>query len=216
MNDEATLTKLNILCGVKNDVFLGTRIPRHYNLVVSPEIDKNEEEPIEGGVGAQRRIGEITNTTKSKIFTHFLKGKISFTLLETLLTILGELEYLEGLVELAIRCKDEEIQQVIHIVVVPVVPTIKRMNINRNHRGKTLHLTYEVHSGLIEGLVDTSASMLVMVTTIVRELGIMHLVSGNESYKTTSGTITKALGRVTNIFMKVGNVQCNGVSYYGH
>ncbi len=39
----------------------------------------------------------------------------------------------------------------------------------------------------------------------------MHLVSGNESYKIVSSTITKALGRITNILMKVGNVQCNMV-----
>jgi hypothetical protein len=48
-DEEATLTELNILCGVKNNVFLGTRIPRPWNLVVFPKIDKNEEEPIEDG-----------------------------------------------------------------------------------------------------------------------------------------------------------------------
>jgi hypothetical protein len=34
--------------------------------------------------------------------------------------------------------------------------------------GKTLHLTVEVHNGLIEGLVDIGAFMLVMAITIVR------------------------------------------------
>ncbi len=77
------------------------------------------------GVGAQKRIGEITNIAKSKILTHFLKGKISFSILETVLTVPGELDYLEGLVKLARRCKDEKKKQVIHIVVVHVVPTIK-------------------------------------------------------------------------------------------
>jgi hypothetical protein len=119
------LTELNILCGVKNNVFLRTIILRRYNIVVSPEIDKNEEEPIEDGVGAQWRIGEITNIAKSKVFTHFLKGKISFTFWETILIILVELECLEGLVKLAKRCKDEKTQQVIHIVAIHVVPTIK-------------------------------------------------------------------------------------------
>jgi len=93
---------------VKNNVFLGTRIPRPWNLVVFLEIDKNEEEPIEDGVGAQKRIGKITNIAKSKILIHFLKGKISFSILETVLTIPGELDYLEGLVKLARRCKDEK------------------------------------------------------------------------------------------------------------
>jgi hypothetical protein len=46
----------------------------------------------------------------------------------------------------------------------------------------------------------------VMVTSVVRELGIMHLVSKNERYKTTSTIITKAFGRIMNIPMKVGNV----------
>jgi hypothetical protein len=67
-------------------------------------------------------------------------------------------------------------------------------------------LIIEVHNSLIEGLVDTSVSMLVMVTTIVRELRIMHWVLGNENYKTTFGIVTKALGRIMDIHVKVGNV----------
>jgi len=57
------------------------------------------------------RIGEITNIAKSKMLTHFLKGKISLTLLETITIVLGELEYLEGLVKLAKRLKDEELNK---------------------------------------------------------------------------------------------------------
>jgi hypothetical protein len=45
------LTELNILSGMKNNVFSGTIIPRRRNSVVFPEIDKNEEEPIEDSVG---------------------------------------------------------------------------------------------------------------------------------------------------------------------
>ncbi len=45
----------------------------------------------------------------------------------------------------------------------------------------TLHLAIEINQTLIEGLVDTRASMLVMVANIVKELGIMHLVVGNET-----------------------------------
>ncbi len=104
------MIELNILCGVKNNVFSGIRIPRCRNLVVFPKIDKNEEEPIEDGVGTHRRIGEITNIAKSRILTHFLKGKISFTPLKTILIVLGELEYLEDLVKLARKHKDEKIQ----------------------------------------------------------------------------------------------------------
>jgi hypothetical protein len=57
------------------------------------------------------RIGEITNIAKSKMLTHFLNGKISLTLLETITIVLGELEYLEGLVKLAKRLKDEELNK---------------------------------------------------------------------------------------------------------
>lgn len=131
------------------------------------EIDRNEEEPFEDGEGAQRRFGEVTNITKSKILTHFLKGKISFTPLETILIVLGEFKYLEVLVKLAKRHKDEKIQQVTHIVVILIIPTIKWVNINRNHKGKTLRLTIEVHNGLIEGLVNIGAFMSIMAIVII-------------------------------------------------
>jgi len=36
----------------------------------------------------------------------------------------------------------------------------------------------------------------------------MHLVIGNESYKTTSEVITRALGRVEEIQVKIGGLQC--------
>jgi predicted aspartyl protease len=69
-------------------------------------------------------------------------------------------------------------------------PTIRWVCINKTHRNKTLHLVVEINQALIESLVDTGASMLVMVASVVKEFGIMHLVSGHETYKTTSGTIT--------------------------
>jgi hypothetical protein len=48
--------------------------------------------------------------------------------------------------------------------------------------------------------------MSVLVAAVVRELGIMHLVTGNESYKTASGVITRALGRVDEIQVKIGSI----------
>jgi hypothetical protein len=66
----------------------------------------------------------------------------------------------------------------------------------------------EVNNYLVEGLVDTRASMSVMAAAVVRELGLMHLVSGSETYKTTSGAITQALGRIDQVSIKVGGVQC--------
>ncbi len=50
--------------------------------------------------------------------------------------------------------------------------------------------------------------MSILAAAVVRELGIMHLVTGNESYKTASGVITWALGRVDEIQMRIGGIQC--------
>jgi len=43
---------------------------------------------------------------------------------------------------------------------------------------------------MIEGLVDTGASMSIMAVNVVREFSIMHLVAGHETYKMTSGIMT--------------------------
>jgi hypothetical protein len=43
----------------------------------------------------------------SKTFMHFMKGKISFSPMEMIIIVLEELEYLEGLVKLGRRRKDE-------------------------------------------------------------------------------------------------------------
>jgi hypothetical protein len=40
-------------------------------------------------------------SSQSKILTHFIKGKFSLSLMETILSILGKLEYLESLMKLA-------------------------------------------------------------------------------------------------------------------
>jgi hypothetical protein len=48
---------------------------------------------------------------KFKILSHFIKGKIALTPMETIFIIPGELEYLEGLVKLARRRKNAEGQK---------------------------------------------------------------------------------------------------------
>jgi predicted aspartyl protease len=48
----------------------------------------------------------------------------------------------------------------------------------------------EINNYVVEGLVDTGASMSVMAAAIVRELGIMHLVIGFETYKMASKVVT--------------------------
>jgi len=64
-----------------------------------------------------------------------------------------------------------------------IVPTLRKIYINKTHRSKTLHLLVEINNYVVEGLVDTRASMFVMVVVVVRELGIMHLVIKSEIYK---------------------------------
>jgi hypothetical protein len=58
-----------------------------------------------------------------------------------------------------------------------------------------LHLVVEINQALIKGLVDTWVFMSIMATNIVRELVIMHLVAGHETYMTTSSIVIDALGR---------------------
>ncbi len=94
------------------------------------------------------------------------------------------------------------------MLVVSAIPSLRKICINKTHRSKTLHLLVEISNYVVEGLVDTGASMSVMATTIVRELGMMHLVTRTETYKTASGVITQALGTIDEIPVKVGGVQC--------
>jgi hypothetical protein len=88
------------------------------------------------------------------------------------------------------------------------VPTLRKICINKTHWSKTLHLLVEINNNVVEGLVDIRASMSIMAGAVVKELGIMHLVTGSETYKTTSRVVTQALSRIDEIPVKVGGVQC--------
>jgi hypothetical protein len=70
--------------------------------------------------------------------------------METILIILGELEYLEGLVKLARKKKDAKAAHT-QIVIVMDTPTIKQVHINKTHHDKTFHLVVEINRTLIEG-----------------------------------------------------------------
>jgi len=74
-----------------------------------------------------------------------------------------------------------------------------------------MHFFLEINNGMIHELVDIGASMSVMATSIVRKLGIMHLILGHETYKTTSRIVTTTLGRLDDIPMHVSNVVCSMV-----
>jgi predicted aspartyl protease len=136
------------------------------------------------GVGANRDIA-----VRSKILSHFIKGKISLSPMETILMIPGELEHLESLVKLARRRRDLEANEN-HVSMVYGVPALRKICINKTHQSKTLHLLVEINNYIVEGLVGTGASMSVMAAVVVRELGMMHLVTRSETYKTASGVVT--------------------------
>jgi predicted aspartyl protease len=127
--------------------------------------------------------------------------------METVLMIPRELEHLESLVKLARRKKDAETVND-QVSVVSLVPAIRQICVNKTSRSKTFHLPVEINRCVIEGLVDTRASICVMAIAVVRELGMMHLIVGSETYKTASGVVTQALGRIDEVPVVVGGVQC--------
>jgi hypothetical protein len=70
-------------------VFFGVRIPKRRSLVTAnPTYEQEEkiikEEHIEANMGAKAIV-------KSKILFHFIKGKISLTIMETIFIIIGEI-----------------------------------------------------------------------------------------------------------------------------
>jgi hypothetical protein len=131
--------------------------------------------------------------------------------METILIIPRELKYFERLVKLVRNRKDAKTIQA-QVATVIRTPNIKRVCINKINHSKTLHLVVEINQALVEGLVDTRALMLVMAANVVKEFGIMHLVSRHETYKIISSIITQALGKITNISVTVGKVVCQWFS----
>jgi predicted aspartyl protease len=69
-------------------------------------------------------------------------------------------------------------------------------------------LAVEINQAMIEGLVNTGASMSIMAASVVREFSIMHLVAGHETYKIASSIATQALGRIVKLPMRVGGIIC--------
>ncbi len=201
-DEEATLQQLNRLCG-NEKVFSYTRVPRRRIPVeVAPVGNVPSPEVAEEGTRVNRET-----TVKSKILSHFIKGKIAVSPMETVLMIPGELEHLENLVKLARRRKDANMVND-QVSVVSLVLAIRRICVNKTNRSKTLHLPVEIDMYIVKGLVDTGASMSVMAATVVREMGMMHLVVGFETYKTASGVVTQALGRIDEVSVGVGGVHC--------
>jgi hypothetical protein len=152
------------------------------------------------------RVNQDT-TVRSKILSHFVKGKISLSPMETILMIPGELGHLESLIKIVHRKKDAELVND-QVSVASPVPASRRICVNKTSRSKTLHLSVEINRCMVEKLVDIGASMSVMVATVVWEMGMMHLVVGSETYKTASRVVTHALRRIDEVSVVVGGVQC--------
>jgi len=183
-DEEAALQQLNRLCG-NEKVFSYTRVPRRRMPVeVAPTGNVPSPEVQGEGTGVSQET-----VVKLKILSHFIKGKISLSPMEIVLMIPRELEHLESLVKLARRKKDAKTMND-QVFVVSSVPAIRRICVNKTNRSKTLHLPVEINRYVVEGLVDTGASMSVMAAVVVRELGMMHLIAGSETYKTASGIVT--------------------------
>jgi len=122
------------------NLFSYTRVPRRRN-------------PVEVTLAASGLIADATivgvegnreGSVNSKILSHFIKGKVSLTPMETVMMIPGELEYLENLVKVVRRKKDTEAANT-QVTMVSAVPTLRHLCISKTHRSKTLHLSVEVN-----------------------------------------------------------------------
>lgn len=86
--------------------------------------------------------------------------------METILAILGELESLKSLVKV-IRKKHDEGLQTINLTKVERSHVIWKINTNKNHRNKMLHLFVEISNNLVEGLVHIGVFMWIISIAIV-------------------------------------------------
>ncbi len=102
-DEETTLHQLNKLCGGEN-LFSYTRVPRRRMPVeVAPVGAITPPEAVGEGACVNRE-----ESVRSKILSHFIKGKVSLTPMETVMMIPGELEHLENLMKVARKKKDAE------------------------------------------------------------------------------------------------------------
>jgi hypothetical protein len=183
-DEEETIQQFNKFYGDEN-LFSYTRMRRRKMLV---EVALGGVVPTPKVVGDGTRVNPKT-LVRLKILFHFIKGNISFSPMETILMIPGELKHFESLVRLAKLKKDSKAMDN-QVSMVFVVLVLKKICINKTHWSKTLHLLVEINNYVVEGLVDIGASMYVVATIVVRGLGIMHFVIGYKTYKTTSRVVT--------------------------
>jgi len=89
--------------------------------------------------------------------------------METILSILGELEYLESLVKLMQKKKDDSLKSS-NLIKLKETLVIHKICINKCHQNKTLHILIEVNNHLIERLVNIRTLMSIMATRVVHEI----------------------------------------------
>jgi hypothetical protein len=90
-------------------------------------------EQAEGAEARDRiREGMLDSRTRLKILLHFMKGRIFLTPMETIIMVLGELEYLEGLVKLAKIKKDEKIRKN-QVTIINNTHVVKRISMNKTY-----------------------------------------------------------------------------------
>jgi hypothetical protein len=108
---EMIQNQLDKICGSNHDLFSHIRVPKR-----RIPMEANTKEPegtnvAKGDLARKKDVGislEKEYVVRSKILTHFIKGKIHVTPMQTILTIPRELEYLEWLVTLTRRRKNEK------------------------------------------------------------------------------------------------------------
>ncbi len=92
---------------INYDVFFHVKVPKkkipmNVPIDVASNVERKNLGARSDGKDIQLKIDK-NNNTSSKIIFHFIKGKTSLSPMETIFIILGELEYLEGLVKLTRR-----------------------------------------------------------------------------------------------------------------
>ncbi len=123
---KSTIQQLNKFCGGKS-VFSYTCVTKRRVLVeVTLNTFAQAPEVVSEGIGMNRK-----SFMKSKILSHFNKGKISLSPTETIIMIPSELEHLESLVKLARRKRYSKFSD--NQVTMVLTPTTWRICINKTH-----------------------------------------------------------------------------------
>jgi len=129
-DEEVTMQQLNKLCTNEN-LFSYIWVPRRrMPAKIAPGGVVLTSKATRGGTWVSQET-----SIRSKILSHFIKGKISLSPMETILMIIGELENLESLVKLAKWKKDSEATNN-QVSMVLTSLTLKKICINKTHQRK--------------------------------------------------------------------------------